>query len=369
MQLDKMEDAIAAIAAGDPVVVVDDADRENEGDLIMAASLTTPEKMGFLVRHTSGIICVPMTARRAEQLNLPPMVAHNTDPKRTAFTVSVDCKWDLTTGISAKERANTARALASDKSGPGDFRRPGHIFPLVAREGGVLTRSGHTEAATDLTRLAGLPEVGVLAEIVNDDGSMKRLAELVPFAREHGLRIVSIEDLVAYRFRHEACVSCVSEEIVTLAGMTGHLKVYESAFDPVQHLAVVFGDVTGAKPVLAHIHRAQPFDDILARDARGSVVLDDALRQMQTAGTGVLVLVRSANARDVAGVTDNASDEGEHHGAALARQRKWLDAGAGAQILRDIGVSTIELAAAGSAPHASFGDFGIDVVGPLRKAG
>ena len=182
VQLDTIEDAIAAIAAGELVVVVDDLDRENEGDLIMAASKATPEKMATMIRNTSGIICVPMLSERAEALNLPPMVANNIDPLRTAFTVSVDYKRGMTTGISATERSNTAQALANGNCSGSDFLRPGHIFPLIAREGGVLVRSGHTEAATDLAGLAGLEPVGVLAEIVNDDGSVKRLKELKAFA-------------------------------------------------------------------------------------------------------------------------------------------------------------------------------------------
>ena len=184
-ELDCVEDAVAAIAAGELVVVVDDTDRENEGDLIMAASKATPEKMAFMIRHTSGILCVPMTADRAQRLNLPPMVANNLDPMRTAFTVSVDYKVGMTTGISSEERANTARALANDNVSANDFLRPGHMFPLISREGGVLTRSGHTEAGTDLAKLAGLEPAGVLAEVVNDDGTVKRLPELIPVSYTH----------------------------------------------------------------------------------------------------------------------------------------------------------------------------------------
>ena len=201
---DPVEAAIAEIAAGRLIIVADDESRENEGDLIMAASNATPERMAFMIRHTSGIICAPMTAERAERLHLPPMVANNLDPLRTAFTVSVDYKVGMTTGIAACERASTVRALASDNSVASDFLRPGHVFPLIARSGGVLTRSGHTEAGVDLATLAGLPPVGVLAEIVNDDGTVKRLPELIPFAREHGLKIISIEDLIAYRLRNDS---------------------------------------------------------------------------------------------------------------------------------------------------------------------
>src|SRR5687768_9428885 len=198
MALNSVAEAIAAIANGELVVVVDDDDRENEGDLIMAAAKATPERIAFMIRHTSGIICAPMRQDIAERLQLSPMVATNRDPLRTAFTVSVDYRVGLTTGISAEERSNTIRALANSNCAASDFLRPGHVFPLIARTGGVLIRSGHTEAATDLARLAGLEEVGVLAEIVNDDGTVKRLPELVAFAREHGLKIVSIADLIEH---------------------------------------------------------------------------------------------------------------------------------------------------------------------------
>ena len=206
MTLDTISEAIAAIAAGELVVVVDDDDRENEGDLIMAAVKATPEQLAFMIRHTSGIVCAPMDQTTADRLQLSPMVATNRDPMRTAFTVSVDYKVGLTTGISAEERTNTLRALANDNCIATDFLRPGHVFPLVSKTGGVLIRSGHTEAATDLCRLAGLPQVGVLAEIVNDDGTVKRLPELVAFAREHGLKIVSIAELIEHRIRTESFV-------------------------------------------------------------------------------------------------------------------------------------------------------------------
>ena len=193
MELDSIESAIQAIAAGELVVVVDDMDRENEGDLIMAASKASPENVAFMIRHTSGILCVPMTAARADELNLAPMVANNIDPLRTAFTVSVDYRHGMTTGISAAERTNTITALANGNVTGADFIRPGHIFPLIARQGGVLARSGHTEAGVDLASMAGLPAAGVLAEIVNDDGTVKRLPELIEFAKEHRLKIISIE--------------------------------------------------------------------------------------------------------------------------------------------------------------------------------
>ena len=291
MGLNKISEAIAAIAAGELVVVVDDDDRENEGDLIMAAAKATPEKIAFMIRHTSGIICAPIMPARAERLNLEPMVATNRDPKRTAFTVSVDYRVGLTTGIAADERTNTLNALANDNCIGTDFLRPGHVFPLISKTGGVLIRSGHTEAATDLARLAGMPEVGVLAEIVNDDGTVKRLPELIAFAREHGLKIVSIADLIEHRIRTESFVQRIeSLPIATPLGeATTH--IYTTPFDETQHLAVVFGDVAGMAGVPCRIHHEQPLRDLF-EGGRSQRWLDVALQKFRAAGRGVLIYVR-----------------------------------------------------------------------------
>src|ERR1700760_2819048 len=207
----RVEAAVAAFAAGGIVVVTDDDDRENEGDLFIAASLCTPEKMAFIIRHTSGIVCAPLGVDHARRLHLDPMVAENDAPLGTAFTVTVDVRHGLTTGISAEERTNTVRALANDNSGASDFVRPGHVFPLVAREGGVLMRSGHTEACVDLCRLAGLPPVGVLAELMNDDGTVMRGPDVAAFAAKHDLKRITIADLIAYRQAREKLVDRIGE--------------------------------------------------------------------------------------------------------------------------------------------------------------
>ena len=262
MNLNKVSEAIAAIAAGELVVVVDDDDRENEGDLIMAATKATPEKVAFMIRHTSGIICAPIGQDRADRLNLEPMVATNRDPKRTAFTVSVDYRVGLTTGIAADERTNTLNALANDNCIGTDFLRPGHVFPLISKTGGVLIRSGHTEAATDFARLAGVPEVGVLAEIVNDDGTVKRLPELMEFALEHGLTIVSIADLIEHRIRTESFVQRVESFAIATPIGEAITHIYTTPFDDTQHLAVVFGDVAGKAGVPCRIHHEQPLRDL-----------------------------------------------------------------------------------------------------------
>ncbi|MBB3949708.1 3,4-dihydroxy-2-butanone-4-phosphate synthase [Aureimonas jatrophae] len=368
MELNKVEDAIAAIAAGELVVVVDDTDRENEGDLIMAASKATPEKIAFMIRHTSGILCVPMTAERAERLNLPPMVANNLDPMRTAFTVSVDYRVGMTTGISSEERANTARALVNDNVAPSDFIRPGHMFPLIAREGGVLTRSGHTEAGVDLARLAGLPPAGILAEIVNDDGTVKRLGELIPFAKEHGLKIVSIEDMISYRIRRESFVRRVRDDAVTIAGLPARVLVYQTPFDDVQHVVAVFGDVRTAEHVPVRIYREQPVEELLRKSGARSWV-DIATDHIRTKGRGILMLLRNAQIDDfdpaqlatnvnAAGVAD-----GEQHGSAKVRSQRWREVGVGAQILRDLDVRSIDVLTSQERGYVGLTGFGIEIAG------
>src|SRR2546430_12029364 len=251
----RVEAVVTAFNKGEIVVVADDDDRENEGDLFVAASMCTPEKMAFIIRHTSGIVCAPLSVEEAKRLRLDPMVALNDAPLGTAFTVSVDVRHGLTTGISAEERTHTVRALANHNSGPSDFVRPGHVFPLVAKEGGVLMRSCHTEACIDLCRLAGLPPVGVLAELMNDDGTVMRGPAVAAFAQQHGLKLISIADLIAYRQVRDKLVKRVGEfpvksEIGTLSGYA-----YVTPFDAVQHMAFVHGRIGDGKAVPPRLHR------------------------------------------------------------------------------------------------------------------
>ena len=242
MQFDSIEDIVADIRAGRMVIIADDEDRENEGDLIMAAQAVTEESIAFIVRHSSGIICQPMLRARLEELQLPQMVTENSESHRTAFTISVDYRHGTTTGISAHDRARTIRALADPTAQPGDFARPGHIFPLRYSEGGVLTRAGHTEATIDLVRLAGLPMLsGILVEIVNDDGTMKRGEQLVAFAREHGLRVGTIADLIRHRLRTERTVTRVLNRTVDTEFGPFELVGYRDAFSALPHFALVVG--------------------------------------------------------------------------------------------------------------------------------
>ena len=266
-QFDSIEVALAAIAAGEMIVVVDDDDRENEGDLIMAASKATPEKVAFMIRHTSGILCTPILEEHARRLHLDPMVARNDAPMSTAFTVSIDYAQGLTTGISAEERAATAQALANSNVSADDFVRPGHIFPLVARQGGVLVRSGHTEAGTDLAALAGLPPVGLLAELVNDDGTVQRLPQLLEFAKQHKLKIVTIADLISYRQMRENLITRTAEFQVRTRIGVARAQAYRTRFEDAEHIALIFGDIRSVDAVPVRIHRERLLEDVFGPQA------------------------------------------------------------------------------------------------------
>jgi 3,4-dihydroxy 2-butanone 4-phosphate synthase/GTP cyclohydrolase II len=348
-------EAIEAFARGDIVVVIDDDDRENEGDLFVAAAHCTPEKMAFVVRHTSGIVCAPLTLGEARRLRLDPMVASNDAPLGTAFTVSVDVKHGLTTGISAEERTNTVRALANHNMGAGDFVRPGHVFPLIAKDGGVLMRSGHTEACVDLCKLAGLAPVGVLAELVNDDGTVMRGPEVAAFAERHGLKRVSIADLIAYRQAREKLVERLGTFPVRTewGDFTGY--AYTTSFDPVQHFAFVHGQIGDGRNILTRLHRANVVADIL----EGGKTIAAVMRRFAEEGRGVLVYLRDGTA----GVPLTSFSEGDKTSSEALRSRQWREIGLGAQILRDLGVTSIRNLAVSSRSYVGLSGFGIELLG------
>lgn len=356
-KLDLVEDAIKAIAAGEMVVVVDDDDRENEGDLIGAAAKITPEQMAFMVRHTSGIVCTPITAEDAKRLKLDPMVALNDAPMGTAFTVTIDYKEGLTTGISAKERAATCHALANRNVVADDFVRPGHIFPLVAKSGGVLMRSGHTEAAVDLVKLAGLHPAGVICELVNDDGSVKRGPQVMAFAREHGFKIISVADLIAYRQRRERLVEQTAQFEVETA--IGKAKGYSfvTPFDQVEQLALVFGDVTSGKAVPVRLHRENVLEDVFGTRTTLNKVFDVFKRE----GSGILVYLQEGAAGVPAGQLAQ-----EKTGSAAQRQQSWRDVGLGAQILRDLNVTSIRLISNTNRHYVGLSGFGIEIAETIK---
>jgi 3,4-dihydroxy 2-butanone 4-phosphate synthase/GTP cyclohydrolase II len=356
---DPIEDVIEAIAAGDVVVVVDDDDRENEGDLIMAASKATPEKVAFMIRHTSGILCTPLLEDRAKQLHLDPMVARNDAPMATAFTVSVDYRHGLTTGISADERANTVQALANSNAGPTDFVRPGHIFPLVARPGGVLVRSGHTEAGVDLATLAGLPPVGLLAEIVNDDGTVKRLPQLVEFAREHRLKLTSIADLIAYRQRREHLVERVREFTVRTSIGPARAFAYKTKLEDAEHLALVFGRIEPNRSIGVRIHRERLIEDVFGPQGdHPAKLLDLSLDRIAALGAGVLIYLRSGFIGVPLDTLDKPAINKES-----ARRAEWLEVGVGAQILRDLGARRVRIIAGREVDYVGVTGFGLVLEG------
>jgi 3,4-dihydroxy 2-butanone 4-phosphate synthase/GTP cyclohydrolase II len=310
--------------------------------------------MAFMIRHTSGIVCAPLTPETARRLKLDPMVAVNDAPLGTAFTVSVDYRLSLTTGISAEERCNTVRALANGNVQAEDFVRPGHVFPLVAKSGGVLMRSGHTEAAVDLARLAAEPPVGVIAEIMNDEGQVMRGEEVIGFARRHGFKIISVADLIAYRQSRERLVEQQAAfEVTTPIGKARGIA-YRTPYDSVQHLAVIYGDISGpAVPV--RLHRENLVDDVFGARATLSAVYAEFKKQ----GRGVLVYLREGTAGvPAAGLK---SEEKDKLDSSAARAEAWRDVGVGAQILRDLNIHSIRLIASRSRHFVGLSGFGIEI--------
>ncbi|QIB34397.1 3,4-dihydroxy-2-butanone-4-phosphate synthase [Ancylobacter pratisalsi] len=351
----RVEAAIEAFARGDMLVVTDDDDRENEGDIIVAAVHATPEKLAFIVRHTSGIVCTPITAEHAKRLRLSPMVTDNDAPHSTAFTISVDYKHGTTTGISADDRTATVRAMANPNAGATDFVRPGHIFPLIAREGGVLMRSGHTEAAVDLCRLANLEPVGVICELVNDDGSVMRGPRVDEFAATHKLTRISVADLIAYRQLREKLVSRAAEFTAPTAVGDMHGISYVTPFESVNHIALVHGRIGEGRDVLVRLHRADPIGDVFT----GGKAIRASLERIKAEGRGVLIYLRDGTA----GVPATAVGGEEQPESAKLRDENWREVGLGAQILRDLGISSIRLLASRARTYVGVAGFGIEITG------
>ena len=373
--LDTVGRAIADLAAGRAVLVIDDEDRENEGDLIFAAQLATPELVAFMVRYTSGYICVPITEGDADRLDLPPMFRVNQDRRGTAYTVTVDAREGITTGISASDRAHTIRLLADPATTSADLSRPGHIVPLRARDGGVLRRPGHTEAAVDLARLAGLAPAGVLCEVVSekDPSGMARADELRTFADEHGLALISIADLIAYRRRSEKLVERVATARVPLRYGEFNAVGYSSSYDNREHVAFVFGEIGDGEDVLVRVH-----SECLTGDVFGSLrcdcgpQLDAALAAVAREGRGVVLYVRGHEGRGIGllhklqayQLQDLGSDTLDAN-LELGLPADARDYGTGAQILVDLGIHTMRLLSNNPAKRAGLEGYGLRIVGQV----
>ena len=367
--LSPIDDIIEDLRNGRMIVLVDAEDRENEGDLVIPAQMATPDAINFMAKHGRGLVCLSLTRQRADQLQLEYMSRQNEARKRTAFTVSIEAREGVATGISAHDRARTIATAIDPTKDHRDIVSPGHVFPLIAREGGVLVRAGHTEASIDLARLAGLYPAGVICEIMNDDGTMARMPDLVAFAQRHGLKIGTIEDLIGYRLRHDKIVKEVAKTTVHSAhGGNFDLHVFETAVEPVEHLAFVKGDLSAPGAALVRVHAVNVLTDLLGVGAEGprDSLIEKAMRMIAEEGRGVVVLIRDLRPKSVsAWVAQNA--ESKNPRRKVTAERRLVEIGVGSQILRTLGVhDMVLLTNAPPSRYVGLEAFGLRIVGQRR---
>ncbi|MDO9384842.1 MAG: 3,4-dihydroxy-2-butanone-4-phosphate synthase [Hyphomicrobiaceae bacterium] len=368
--LSSTDEIVEDLRNGRMVVLVDAEDRENEGDLVASAQMATPDTINFMAKHGRGLICLTLTEARASELNLKAMTRTNASRNRTAFTQSIEAREGISTGISAGDRARTIATAIDPSKSADDIVSPGHVFPLVAREGGVLIRAGHTEASVDLARLAGLQPAAVICEIMNDDGTMARMPDLVPFAQRHGLKIGTIEDLIAYRLRNDTLVHHVARRQVESAhGGAFDMHVYAKTVDGAEHLALVKGDVSKGGPVLVRVHAVNALQDLLGVGAAadGTSQIGKAMQLIADEGRGVIVLIRDLGATTISDWVAQQKPSVPETNTSKGRERRQVEVGVGSQILRDLGVTDMILLTNTDAPvYVGVEAFGLHIVGTRR---
>ncbi len=359
LALSSIEEVVEDARNGRMFILVDAEERENEGDLVIPAQMATPDAINFMAKHGRGLICLALNSERAKQLHLELMPRSNRARHSTAFTVSIEAREGISTGISAPDRAHTVSVAIDPTKDFRDITTPGHVFPLVAKDGGVLVRAGHTEAAVDMARLAGLYPAGVICEIMNDDGTMARLPDLIAFAQRHGIKIATIADLIAYRLRYDHLVRVVTETKIDSAyGGAFELKVYATTVDPAEHVALVKGDVRSGGPVLVRVHAASTLDDVLGAGGHRETLVHKAMDIIGKEGRGVVVLIRESRPDAI------SSRLSRDDNASRAGQQRLIEYGIGAQILLDLGVREMVLMSnAPSRKIVGLEGYGLKVVG------
>ncbi len=356
--LSPIADIIEDARNGRMFILVDDEDRENEGDLIIPAQMATPDAVNFMAKFGRGLICLTMTRARLEDLEIPMMSVENKMRHGTAFTVSIEAREGVTTGISAHDRSHTIKVAIDNAKGRDDLASPGHIFPLMAQDGGVLVRAGHTEASVDISKLAGLNASAVICEIMNDDGTMARLPDLVEFAKSHGLKIATIRDLIAYRLKHDNLVDCVdSSSFVRNSGAEWAAKVYRSTADGSENLALVYGDPSGDAPVPVRMHVANPFEDMLDENTPRSGQLSRAMQMIEGEGRGAVVVFPGSGGQSFSSLV------AQHKGEYVKDSEKVIrNIGYGAQIMLDLGISNMILLSNTNSPVIGIEGYGLNIV-------